>query len=189
MLEEENNQPKEEQAQEAAPAAPVKEAEAAFHSIQAMTPDEIKALPRADAYITHQKRYSRQSEVRSDVYYADIAFDSRAIYHVPLSVVQYGLICTATGKEYVPDQFREQAPVRIVKNHYKDRVFYVIDVYLCDDVRVSGVADKDFALLLEKRLAMGQVDAKFEPIERTASEKDAFFQDPSAKEEPEGGAN
>jgi hypothetical protein len=41
MLEEENNQPKEEQAQEAAPAAPVKEAEAAFHSIQAMTPWRI----------------------------------------------------------------------------------------------------------------------------------------------------
>lgn len=157
-----------------------------FHSIQSMAAEELKKLPRADAYITHQKRFSRQSDVRSDVYYADIAFDSRTIYHLPLSVVQYGLIATATGKDYVPDQFHEKVPVRVVKTHYKDRSFLVIDIYLCEDVRVSNIAEKDFATLFEKRLVSGQIAPEFKPMERTALQKEAFFPVDDAEPKAEG---
>jgi hypothetical protein len=194
-MEEIDQETKEEMFREPDPTAPkAPEAAAAvepeFHSVQAMTPEEIKALPRADAYITHQKRFSRESDVRSDVYYCDVAFDSRTILHLPLTVVQYGLIATSTGKDYVPDQFHARVPVRVMKNHYNDRTFYVVDVLLCEDVRISTIAEKDFALLLEKRLGSGQVDPKFTPTERVCTENDVLFAEANTPvENAEGGAN
>ena len=188
-MEEIDQETKEEMFKEPEPAA-TKTAEPEFHSIQALTPEEIQLLPRADAYVTHKKTLSRETDVRSDAYYADVAFDSRTILHLPLSAVQYGLIVTATGKEYVTDQFHARVPVRIMKNFYKDRVFYIVDVLFCNDVRISTEVDKDFALLLEKRLALGQVEPKFTPIERLCTEKDVLFPEAVASaEKAEGGTN
>lgn len=115
-----------------------------INSIKFLKPEEINSMPMAAFDVTRSVITVKDTEIKRDVYSAEVKLGRLTKFKINLSSDDFALLCYFTKKPldgYIPNQFSTQAHVRIVETKWPERgekkahSSYIIQVYLDEDLK------------------------------------------------------
>lgn len=143
-----------------------------FVGLRSLDMNLILALPSVDVTVTKSSRTDKRTKTVSDNYSADLNYDFITKYHFVLTSNQYGILVTLQQGNFVPEQFRNKAKVRITKfvwgrnEQGKEKASYLVEVYFSPLLNLSFklAANDPFITLLLLRLAKKLIPQSLAPV-------------------------